>query len=345
MRPGDAVKQYDLLCRVQSDKATIDVSSAYDGTIHSLSGSVGDILAVGEPLCAFSVEDHEDHEDHEDVGGEDGPSEDKRGVRDDCELKDAEDATLDSIRGFAPDGSLKRKLTSYRRSMMHAMQQVRQFGSPTPRPPLHPYTRTPTRPTATTATTATTRQASDIPHCHALDIVTGLDKISTPIAVKALSRAVECVPIMHALLSPEDESYTIPAGVHVGVAVSTPSGLAVPCLHDAQQKSVEEIGADIARLRRLAIDRRLSRDDTEGGTITLSNIGSVGLISGLGIIQPKQTALVTVGKAVNGTAHVSVSADHRLVDGLTLAEFLAAFRRALCDEASARELGRADEPV
>lgn len=146
MRPGDAVKQYDLLCRVQSDKATIDVSSAYDGTIHSLSGSVGDILAVGEPLCAFSVEDHEDHEDHEDVGGEDGPSEDKRGVRDDCELKDAEDATLDSLRGFAPDGSLKRKLTSYRRSMMHAMQQVRQFGSPTPRPPLHPYTRTPVHP-------------------------------------------------------------------------------------------------------------------------------------------------------------------------------------------------------
>ncbi len=134
---------------------------------------------------------------------------------------------------------------------------------------------------------------------------------------------------MHATLSPEDESYTIPLGVHVGVAISTPSGLAVPCLRDAHQKSVEEIGADIARLRRLAVDRRLSPGDTEGGTITLSNIGSVGLVSGLGIIQPKQTAIVTVGKAVDGAVHVSVSADHRLVDGSTLAEFLVAFRRAL----------------
>lgn len=172
-------------------------------------------------------------------------------------------------------------------------------------------------------------QASDIPHCHALDVITGVGKISTPIAIKALSRAVERVPIMHAVLSPEDESYTIPAGVHVGVAIATPSGLAVPCLRDAHRKSVEEIAADVARLRRLAIDRRLSRDDAEGGTITLSNIGSVGLVSGLGIIQPNQTALVTVGKAVDGAMHVSVSADHRLVDGLTLAEFLAAFRQSV----------------
>ena len=176
-------------------------------------------------------------------------------------------------------------------------------------------------------------QAAAIPHCHALDEVSGVQKMSTPIAVKALAQAVGSVPIMHASLSPEDGTYTIPPGVNVGVAVSTPSGLAVPCLRNAQEKTLDDIRTDIARLRRLAFDRKLSREDTAGGTVTLSNIGSVGLFSGIGVIQPGQMALVTVGRAERGRVRVSVSADHRLVDGAILAEFLASFRRALLDVA------------
>ncbi len=153
--------------------------------------------------------------------------------------------------------------------------------------------------------------------------------MSTPIAVKALAGAVARVPMMHAVLAPADESYTVPEAVHVGVAISTPSGLAVPCVRDAQDKSVEEIAADISRLRRRALDLRLSREDVEGATVTLSNIGSIGLVSGIGVVRVGQTALVTVGKAVDGEVRVTASADHRLVDGAVLGAFLAAFREEL----------------
>ena len=98
MGPGDAVRQYDPLCRVQSDKATIDVTSAYDGTIRSLSVRAGDVLAVGEPLCVVSA---------------DG----------DRIVPGASTAGASSDR--SPDDSPRHKLTSYRRSMMHAMQEVR----------------------------------------------------------------------------------------------------------------------------------------------------------------------------------------------------------------------------
>ena len=141
--------------------------------------------------------------------------------------------------------------------------------------------------------------------------------------------AVARVPMMHAVLAPDDESYTVPEAVHVGVTISTPSGLAVPCVRDAQDKSVEEIAADISRLRRRALDLLLSREDVEGATVTLSNIGSIGLVSGIGVVRVGQTALVTVGKAVDGEVRVTASADHRLVDGAVLGAFLAAFREEL----------------
>ena len=105
--PGDAVKQYDLLCRVQSDKATIDVPSAFDGTIQSLSSQVGDIVAVGEPLCVF--------------GGDDNST--------------ASQPTVASGLGTSrapPAPAAVHKLTSYRRSMMRAMQQVRVFSVSSP---------------------------------------------------------------------------------------------------------------------------------------------------------------------------------------------------------------------
>ena len=117
--------------------------------------------------------------------------------------------------------------------------------------------------------------------------------------------------------------------MHVGVAITTPSGLAVPCVRDAQDKSVEEIAVDISRLRRLAVERRLERGDIEGATITLSNIGSIGLVSGIGVVHPTQTALVAVGREVEGEVRVTVSADHRVVDGRDLGEFLGAFRKGL----------------
>ncbi|MCP4893901.1 MAG: hypothetical protein GY911_08825 [Actinomycetales bacterium] len=114
VRPGEDVKKYDPLCRVQSDKATVDVTSAHDGTIKSLSGRVGDVLRVGEPLCVFSCSDG------------DFRSDDRRALSSTSETIDRS-PNVDSSPDNPIAGPVRRRLRSYRRSMLHAMQQVRLF--------------------------------------------------------------------------------------------------------------------------------------------------------------------------------------------------------------------------
>lgn len=260
VKPGDLVNQYDMLCRVHSDKATIDVTSAYDGKIDSLSSQVGDIVAVGDPLC-----------------------------------------TISTVEATEMGKEEKIEIKGYRRSMFHAMQK-----------------------------------SISIPHCHAFDVVALKDKITTAQAVKSLSEAVKQVPIMHAKIDTNGDAYTIPADVHVGVAMNTPHGLVVPCVRSCQDKTVGEIRDDIERLRHLANTRSLSKLEIEGSTITLSNIGSIGILSGVGVIHPQQTSIVTIGKSMpsktaenQSTMHISVSADHRIIDGYVLGSFLRAFSESL----------------
>jgi 2-oxoisovalerate dehydrogenase E2 component (dihydrolipoyl transacylase) len=289
VRPGDLVKRYDMLCKIQSDKATVDVTSAYDGIVEDLSGSVGDTVAVGSPLCSFSCEGEHQNSPYSVLNS-----------RPSSKLSQELTGSSETLsQQSQPPVSIK--LTSYRRSMVSIMQQ-----------------------------------SASIPHCYAFDILrlSGVSSLTTAAAVKALAQATIRVPVMHAKLDIPSETYQLPNGVHVGIAVSTPSGLAVPCIRDADKKTIEDITADLVRLRRLAIARRLSKEDVEGATITLSNIGSIGLVSGLGTILPGQVALVTLGKLSRDTVQVSVSADHRLIDGEAIAAFLTEFREAIKTEGS-----------
>lgn len=268
VKPGDVVNQYDMLCRVHSDKATIDVTSAYDGRIETLSSRVGDIVAVGDPLCIISTL--------------------KSSTSVDTNEKNIE------IKG-------------YRRAMFRAMQE-----------------------------------STSIPHCHAFDVVALKEKLNTAQAVKSLSDAVSQVPIMHAKIDEKSESYKIPSGIHIGVAINTPHGLVVPCVFNTQDKSIDQIRQEIERLRELATSRCLSKSEIEGSTITLSNIGSLGILSGIGVIHPQQTSVVTIGKIVPGNGgedsvhsmQISVSADHRIIDGYTLSSFMKAFSSSLKNNCS-----------
>jgi pyruvate/2-oxoglutarate dehydrogenase complex dihydrolipoamide acyltransferase (E2) component len=257
VKPGDLVNEYDKLCRVQSDKATIDITSAYNGIVHTLSGKVGDIISVGQPL-----------------------------VHIECK-KEQQRQLLDKV-----------LLKGYQRAMAKSMSM-----------------------------------SASIPHCYAFDIVRSSQKINTAQAVHVLAKAVSQTPIMNAILG-DDHSYTIPEGVHINIAINTPHGLVVPCIHDAQCKSLQVIEEEIQNFKHLAMERRLSPKHLEGGSITLSNIGSIGIMSGLGVIQPRQAAIVTIGKMVKDhdgmhAMHVSVSGDHRIIDGYTLATFLKNFSHCL----------------
>ncbi|MEH0542712.1 dihydrolipoamide acetyltransferase family protein [Streptomyces sp. B21-105] len=134
--------------------------------------------------------------------------------------------------------------------------------------------------------------------------------------------------------------------VHIGIAVATDDGLMVPVLHDADRKTLTSIAREAHDLAGKARARHLSPAELSGGTFTISNLGSFGIDHFTAVINPPRAAILAVGAArpqpvvrdgelgVGTIMAVTLSVDHRVLDGATAAAYLADLRgrsRHLCD--------------
>ncbi len=155
-----------------------------------------------------------------------------------------------------------------------------------------------------------------------------------PFFIKALSLALHDFPQLNSRLNPEANEVTQLPDHHVGVAVDTDAGLLVPVLRHCQRRSLLDIAAELERLTRAARAGRLTPAELQGATITLSNIGALGGVVSSPIVSPPQVAIVALGRGqrlprFNEAGEVVArelmmvcwSADHRLIDGATLARF------------------------
>jgi pyruvate dehydrogenase E2 component (dihydrolipoamide acetyltransferase) len=124
------------------------------------------------------------------------------------------------------------------------------------------------------------------------------------------------------------------SAANVGLAVAAPGGLVVPVIRDADRKSVQQIAADRADLVSRARDGKLKLDDLEGGTFTISNLGMYGIEQFVAVLNPPQVAILAVGSiedrpaafegelAIVPTLTMTLTCDHRAIDGSEGAEFL-----------------------
>ncbi|HUG63826.1 MAG TPA: dihydrolipoamide acetyltransferase family protein [Gaiellaceae bacterium] len=124
------------------------------------------------------------------------------------------------------------------------------------------------------------------------------------------------------------------AAANVGLAVATPSGLVVPVIRDADRKSVLEIAADRADIVSRARGGKLQLADLESGTFTISNLGMYGIEQFIAVLNPPQVAILAVGSiddrpvaldgdfAIVPTMTMTLTCDHRAIDGSEGAEFL-----------------------
>jgi pyruvate dehydrogenase E2 component (dihydrolipoamide acetyltransferase) len=121
---------------------------------------------------------------------------------------------------------------------------------------------------------------------------------------------------------------------HVGIAVAAPQGLVVPVIRDADRRTVQEIARARADLVGRARDNKLTLQDMEGGTFTISNLGMFGVEQVTAVLNPPQVAILAVG-AVKDEAVVTdgeleiapilrlmLTCDHRAIDGADGAQFL-----------------------
>ena len=133
--------------------------------------------------------------------------------------------------------------------------------------------------------------------------------------------------------------------VNLGLAVALEEGLMVPVLRNADSKNLRELSQEAHRLIQLARERKLAPKDYQGGTFTVSNLGMYGIEQFTAIINPPEAAILSIGEikriptvietngkeeiAVRSIMKVTLSVDHRLVDGIVAAKFLKDIRKYL----------------
>ncbi len=130
--------------------------------------------------------------------------------------------------------------------------------------------------------------------------------------------------------------------VNISVAVAVDDGLITPVIRDAHKLSLKEISAKVKDLATRAREKKLKPEEYQGGTITVSNLGSYGIEQFFAIINPPQAAILAVGAIVKKPVvnakgeivvgermNISLSGDHRVVDGAVGAEYLSSLRRLI----------------
>jgi len=155
-----------------------------------------------------------------------------------------------------------------------------------------------------------------------------------PIFIKAASLALNQYPILNSSLDKNNENIIYKASHNIGFAMDTPSGLLVPNIKGVQSLSLLEIAKEMERLIILGKNGKLGQTDLSRGTFTLSNIGSIGGTYTKPVLLPSEAAIGGLGKIQKlprfdkddqlvkaYIMQISWSADHRIIDGATMAHF------------------------
>jgi pyruvate dehydrogenase E2 component (dihydrolipoamide acetyltransferase) len=163
----------------------------------------------------------------------------------------------------------------------------------------------------------------------------GIKLTSLPFLIKAVASALKRHPIVNASVDMEENLIVYKEYVNIGIAVDTERGLVVPVLRDADRKSIAQIASELDELAMTVRDGKFDLELLRGGTFTISNLGSVGGTYSTPLINPPQVAILLSGRSrimpqiVDGDAvearlmmPLSITYDHRLVDGAAAARFL-----------------------
>lgn len=185
--------------------------------------------------------------------------------------------------------------------------------------------------------------ASELLRVHARGKEAGRPASITVLLAGLLARALRDFPRLNASWEGNGRVRTY-RSVNVGVAMDGPDGLVVPVLRDCGTKGFSELARDLAALAEKVKARTLSTEDLSGGTVALSNLGMFGIKRFRAIVNPPQTAILAAGAVERKPVEtedgdirflpyleISVTADHRAVDGAYAARFLARYKELIED--------------
>jgi 2-oxoisovalerate dehydrogenase E2 component (dihydrolipoyl transacylase) len=405
---GAPIEEWSALCEVQSDKASVEITSKYSGVIKKIHFPQDAVVQVGDVMVDIEVEGDaeaqaepaEEEGESSTIDAEQAAEGDITPMSEDVKAihtssiqaepkttpgKHASLATpavrgllkehglaIEDITGTGRDGRVLKE-DVYRHLEKPSSPSSSAAPSSTPSKPAVDAKQTETAQRLTPVQSAMFKSMTgslSIPHFLYSDTVditnlaTMRTKLNTmkkddspklsymPFIVKAVSLALNQYPLLNARLDLADSKkpQLMMRPVHnIGIAMDTPNGLIVPVVKAVNARSIVSIAQELQRLSQLGQAGKLGSDDLTGGTITVSNIGNIGgevvgpvivegqlAIMGVGRIKTvpvfADDACLTVKPAQ--VASVSWSADHRVVDGATMARMAQVVQRYLEEPAT-----------
>ncbi|AHM75723.1 pyruvate dehydrogenase complex dihydrolipoyllysine-residue acetyltransferase [Yersinia hibernica] len=172
-----------------------------------------------------------------------------------------------------------------------------------------------------------------------------LDVKFTPVVfiMKAAAAALEQMPRFNSSLSEDGQKLTLKKYINIGVAVDTPNGLVVPVFKDVNKKSITELSRELMAISKKARDGKLTAGEMQGGCFTISSLGGIGTTHFAPIVNAPEVAILGVSKSAiepvwNGKEFtprlmmpMSLSFDHRVIDGADGARFITIINNMLSD--------------
>ena len=327
-REGEIVEKGEPVVEVLSDKVTYEVEAPASGIIRKIMAEEGVDVPVAETLAIIAASDEELLE-VEAIAEARVERVEKRIVASPAAKRVAKEHGVDlaQVKATGPEGRIVEEDV---RRLIEEAKVARKIRQVIPLAGIRKTAAERVSLSAKTAPHSTITMEVDV--TNAKKLREKLQASYTDVLVKAVAEALTEHSIMNSTL--EKDQIKIFEDVNVGVAVATEAGLVVPVIHNADKKSLKEISSALKELVEKAREGKLTREELSGGTFTVTNLGMFGVDTFTPIINPPETAILGVGRivekpvvvgkeiVVKPVMHLSLSFDHRVVDGAPAAQFL-----------------------
>jgi pyruvate dehydrogenase E2 component (dihydrolipoamide acetyltransferase) len=343
-KEGEAVEKGEPIAEIVSEKATYDLEASSSGIIRKILVEEGVDAPVNAVLAVIGTSD----ETIPDIGAQaEAPQTaetegEKRIVASPAAKRLAREHRIDlsSVHGSGPEGRIvEDDVTRLIEPKGGAQPKVKEVI------PLSGFRKiTAERLSLSFRTAPHSAVVMEVDVSKATELHERLQVSYTTLIIKAAATALTEMPIVNSTL--EGDRIKIFADVNVGVAVATANGLVVPVIRNADQKTLKDLDAAVLELTEKAQLAKLSKEEVTGGTFTVTNLGMYGVDFFIPIINPPEAAILAVGRIsekpapVNGKVEVkpvmmlSLSYDHRVIDGAPAAEFLRKIKERLENSSS-----------
>jgi len=405
VKEGDEVKEDDVFCEVQNDKAVVEIPSAVEGTVKKLHVAEGEVATVGTTIITLDAPGYEGNDDDEDAGEEASQEESKQEEsKDDSKQEEQKQEqttpagqddeadnkrviAMPSVRKYARENGvniaqvsgsgkngrvLKDDIDAHLNGDTQAAEQTEQQGDEAPAQEeaaqqqaapqgQYPESREKMSGMRKAIAKAMSNSKQTAPHVTLMDEVDVSELVAhrkkfkqaaadqdikltyLPYVVRALVSTLKKYPVLNTSLDDETQEIVHKHYYNIGIAADTDKGLVVPVVKDADRKSIFDISSEINELAEKARDGKLSSEEMKGASCTITNIGSAGGQWFTPVINHPEVAILGIGRiaekpvvrdgevVVAPVLAISLSFDHRLIDGATAQHAMNQIKRLLND--------------